>query len=144
MGREFTNALASIPLWTHALNVYPAHKRTLLRWQDEFNASVNDLIALSYAHQTGICLAEQWWNAPTLLRNRRLVDRVRQIRKHCAPNNYQQAKDFELMLEGVDVQLINILFQPGDVEGNIAEYASHLTIDESTLRSLIMDKLSQR
>jgi hypothetical protein len=129
-------------LWTHALEVYPKHKSTLLQWQDEINASVNDLIALSYAHQKSICLPEQWWNAPTLFRNRRLIGRVRQIRKHCNPDHYQYAKDFELMLEGIDVQLIDAQFQPGDVKKNITEYSAYLNIDHSKLQSFVIDELA--
>jgi hypothetical protein len=141
MGREFTNALASIPLWSYALKVYPTHKDRLLHWQDTHAASVNDLIALAFAYEHGCRLPDAWWGKPKLKDNRQLIVRARAIRRQCSPEAYQHAKDLELNLEGVEIQLLGSLFENGDVTENIAAYASFLKVDDREFRDFIVNDL---
>ncbi len=120
MGREFTNALLQTPLWQFALIVYPQNKRNLLRWQDQHSANVNDLIALAYAQSQKIGLPNQWWRRPTLQRIKDITNRIRQLRKKSHDDQHQRFLEFELMLEGLQIQLLQDMFHFDESANNQA------------------------
>lgn len=133
MEREFTNALASIPLWSFAIRVYPEFKSTLLGWQDDQSASVNDLLTLAFAKQHSLMLPSFWWQQARIQQNRQLIARVRCLRKQPKPLTREQLLDLELRLEAIDIQLLSGLLSKGDTLRNEAQYAEHLGVSTSAI-----------
>jgi hypothetical protein len=122
MGREFTNALASIPLWQFALLVYPKHQNELLRWQNDNNLSVNYLLAFAFGLSHGVSLPIDFYQRNALERQRLLIRRARALRLTVVEPLYDQAKYLELMLEGIEIQQLQAMFEVGDISNNIENY----------------------
>ncbi len=138
MEREFTNALASIPLWQYAITVYPHHQADLLHWQASQNASVNILLALAFAQHNQQRLPTQWWRYPPFNRAQSLTRRIRSLRQTAKGEAYYpQLKDWELMMEGVEIQLLQSMMLPGDCKSNIAEYTECLKLKKGALAPFI-------
>lgn len=124
-------------MWQFAIELYSAHKTELLHWQDNKGANVNDLLALAYASRHKEALPNHWWLSPALSKVRALVVRSRAIRKNLSGEPYQQAKQFELELEGLDIQLLSSLLKTGDIYLSIKHYAEFIGIDENALNHFI-------
>lgn len=137
MGREFTNALASIPLWQFALQHYPDLKTELLYWQDEHHASVNDLLTLAFAQKHQLHLPNNWWQATDQLQIRQLIKQVRSQRRNLEPPLYKAALDFELELEGLDMLLLWQQLRSNLNPTNISDYAEFLSVQTHQLASLV-------
>jgi len=112
MGREFTNALQQTPLWRYANRVYLPNKILLLAWQNDNAAQVNDIIAIAYALQQGLTLPSYWWQGDELARLRGLIGRTRRHRQQQVGPLKRTALALELMLEGLDIQLLQSLMVP--------------------------------
>ncbi|WP_320823058.1 hypothetical protein [Reinekea sp.] len=139
MGREFTNALQQTPLWHYANRVYLPNKELLLAWQNDNSAQVNDIIAIVYALQQGLTLPAFWWQGDRHARLRRLIERTRRHRQGLDGALKRNALAFELMLEGLDIQLLQYRLVPAEREAIdlVGHYALFLGVEKGALAPLI-------
>lgn len=144
MVRDVTKALSLTPLWSFALEVYPDNKSALLDWQNSHHAHVNDLIALAYCRQYGVALPSQWWLNPIVIRTRKLVNRARSIRRAASLRLTSDALHFELMLEGIDLQLLQGLFITKPSQRCEIEYEHHLGLSEGALSCIVNSLLTPK
>lgn len=143
MGQEFTNALQQTPLWRFANRVYLPNKIELLAWQNDKAAQVNDIIAIAFALQRGLSLPTCWWQDDTLTQLRPLIGRVRECRTGLDGALKDAALTFELMLEGLDIQLLQSLFVhaplgPSDLVGH---YELSVGVKKGALAPLVQTLL---
>lgn len=140
--------LGKVPLWNAAVAIYSSHQSTLLTWQDQRGANVNDLLALAYVQRQQQALPEHWWADETLQRIRALVVRVRAVRiKVKQTPQYPAAKQLELGLEGLDMLRLQQLIESQDpacstkaanqVSINTQAYARQIGVSIDELNSLL-------
>ena len=144
MGGESTNALQQTPLWRFANRVYLPNKMLLLAWQNDNAAQVNDIIAIAYALQQGLTLPAYWWQGDRLARLRRLIGRTRRHRQQQDGPLKRNALAFELMLEGLDIQLLQSLLvpsAPGTLD-LVDHYEGFLDVKKGALAPLVATLLS--
>jgi|TARA_B110000503_G_C7056017_1_gene374479 hypothetical protein len=143
MGQEFTNALQQTPLWRFANRVYLPNKIALLAWQDDNAAQVNDIIAIAFALQQGLSLPACWWQGDSIAHLRGLIGRVRHYRTDLDGALKRNALTFELMLEGLDIQLLQALFVDAELGsgGLVEHYELSLGVKKGALAPLIQTLL---
>jgi len=116
----------------------------LLAWQNDNAAQVNDIIAIAYALQQGLTLPAYWWQGDRLARLRRLIGRTRRHRQQLNDPLKRNALAFELMLEGLDIQLLQshlVPSAPGALD-LVDHYEGFLDVKKGALAPLVATLLS--